>query len=580
MSRGIWDELGIAPTNDRAALRRAYAQRLRVTHPEDDPEGFQRLRAAYEHALFIARYEQADEEPAPPPAPAPSDIDNEPGSTELSAPEVGDESAHDNNPILPPDIALALARLDQCLHAEPPNGADLEAAATALCETALQHPIVAQHDAEAHVAELAIRTRPRSDAVLPILHSRFHWKADDRGSNYPYSIAAACARVEDLREKQQLELGYHWRHAPWRELRRAPKPWRWRILMSVTSLENNVRELLRHLRHSHESLVGDLHPDSVEWWDAYFARPRPLLVLTLPLFILTFILACLLIAPRYEKGALAIPGWASLAGALVSAGGIAGHLYLLQWPAQLWRARPQSQARGFALACLLASFLLTVVGFRVPLPAWATWSLGIAGLACIWWSYVVLPAFYADNGRNAFVRIGFGLLRNVPMLIWLLFVAGTGPEQLRLGSVVAAMTLFGVIALGIWPLEEIWSYELTRRQRTRWAVAILAIVGTIAAATWFAESSFALRVLTLAFLAALILQAADFSLTEGQLTFLMGACIFTLLLISVLSDLLTRNVSAPEQSAVVIGCSWFALNVAYKIGAWLHAQRQQTESPR
>ena len=50
----VWQELGIAPTAEVREIRRAYAQRLRHTHPEDDPEGFQRLRAAYESAMAAA----------------------------------------------------------------------------------------------------------------------------------------------------------------------------------------------------------------------------------------------------------------------------------------------------------------------------------------------------------------------------------------------------------------------------------------------------------------------------------------------------------------------------------------------
>ncbi|HYD86088.1 MAG TPA: hypothetical protein VEA80_01305 [Vitreimonas sp.] len=56
MSAEIWRHLGIAETADEAEVRRAYAERLKRTNPEDDPEGFKRLRNAYERALQIIRW--------------------------------------------------------------------------------------------------------------------------------------------------------------------------------------------------------------------------------------------------------------------------------------------------------------------------------------------------------------------------------------------------------------------------------------------------------------------------------------------------------------------------------------------
>ncbi len=51
----IWSLLGIEPTRDVAAIRRAYAQAARKYHPEEQPEEFQRVHTAYEKALEYAR---------------------------------------------------------------------------------------------------------------------------------------------------------------------------------------------------------------------------------------------------------------------------------------------------------------------------------------------------------------------------------------------------------------------------------------------------------------------------------------------------------------------------------------------
>jgi hypothetical protein len=52
----IWTILGIRATANERDIKRAYANQLKTTRPEDDPQGFQDLREAYETALRMARY--------------------------------------------------------------------------------------------------------------------------------------------------------------------------------------------------------------------------------------------------------------------------------------------------------------------------------------------------------------------------------------------------------------------------------------------------------------------------------------------------------------------------------------------
>ena len=51
-----WKTLGIAPTSDEAAIKKAYAARIREHRPDRDPEGFRAVRAAYEEALRLRAY--------------------------------------------------------------------------------------------------------------------------------------------------------------------------------------------------------------------------------------------------------------------------------------------------------------------------------------------------------------------------------------------------------------------------------------------------------------------------------------------------------------------------------------------
>ena len=50
----VWNILELEPTRDVSAIRRAYAEKTRTCHPEEDPTGFMELRKAYQAAMAYA----------------------------------------------------------------------------------------------------------------------------------------------------------------------------------------------------------------------------------------------------------------------------------------------------------------------------------------------------------------------------------------------------------------------------------------------------------------------------------------------------------------------------------------------
>lgn len=107
----VWSVLGMTASRDERAIKRAYAARLKVTRPEDDPAAFQVLNDAYQAALQLAR--QA------------SDLDwpDDEAAPRVELREAGDER-HDAPVVMPADGSSAEAPA-----AQPPDEAPVYVAA-------------------------------------------------------------------------------------------------------------------------------------------------------------------------------------------------------------------------------------------------------------------------------------------------------------------------------------------------------------------------------------------------------------------------------------------------------------------
>ena len=57
--------LGISETKEEEQIRQRYLTLLKETNPEDDPDGFRRLREAYEEALRLSKVQEEGEEEEP-----------------------------------------------------------------------------------------------------------------------------------------------------------------------------------------------------------------------------------------------------------------------------------------------------------------------------------------------------------------------------------------------------------------------------------------------------------------------------------------------------------------------------------
>ena len=93
-----WNILGLrSDTADEKQVRSAYARLLKVHRPDQDPEGFQRLRTAYEQALEWLKFRAINE------------LEEPPDDAEEWAPEVEPHVFADPAPVPPPPLPSSWA---------------------------------------------------------------------------------------------------------------------------------------------------------------------------------------------------------------------------------------------------------------------------------------------------------------------------------------------------------------------------------------------------------------------------------------------------------------------------------------
>ncbi|WP_053157114.1 J domain-containing protein [Pseudomonas sp. Pf153] len=195
-----WEVLGLSEDADKRSIKRQYASLLKRHRPDDDPEGFQKLRQAYEQALEWAQWQP--EAPTLSQLPAPLD--------DVQAPPPVPP-----HPLERPSPAQRLA--EQCLEGvDAANLADrLAQARLQGCERAFEHGLLQRCLPDEDNYALA-------EAAIEQLHWLTPWQREDLPHAATEHLRSrlmdhACSRLTEVLHDTQrfLDLARQLAASPW-----------------------------------------------------------------------------------------------------------------------------------------------------------------------------------------------------------------------------------------------------------------------------------------------------------------------------------------------------------------------------
>jgi hypothetical protein len=445
-----WQALGIPATREIGDIRRAYAARLKECHPEEDAEGFKRLRTAYESALRVARGAADTGGQLRPTAVGQISDQAQPSAGAISPQPADEDQRH---------FEHAFGRLEQLLK-EPtqPDSTALEGALNAVLDSPGAFHVGTWSTLDRRLARLLLVSVPRSDAILETVVQRLEWARADVVTARAKEVVVVVTRVADLETVAKLRSGTDADARAFQLFSRpAPKSWLVRRIKALY-LGYAVRDFFNKTLKSRPTLALWLDKTSVETWVKIFGQPRVSGrgLATMP------VLSAIAVIAVYIAWMLGLlghdPRWTGfLLAVCVGPALVLLNLYAFSWPIWLLLKRlkekvPPPWARW---GWLLAGAASVVLVSSLP----ATWptaalSLVLAAGLLVWATIGAHPVFVAE-GLGFYQKLKLSLLENLLALFWTGIVGWTIglPAGIATAGALGASAIAGRSMARMWKLD-------------------------------------------------------------------------------------------------------------------------------
>lgn len=458
-----WRTLGVPRNADRRDVRRAYAAKLRQNHPDDDPEGFIRLREAYDAAITLL--DRRDHEHARQQAEV-GPCERLPGS----GPDVAGDASQDAPPPPEPreqdctdqqqidaEVAAVEARMNALAHALAGDGPRDDASALAAFDALIAEPALDHIDIRGQVehwlADLMAHNIPRSDAIMRQAIASFDWSDQADPRRQPPAVGALFARLEEWALIEAMARPGHPLHRAYRLLSERRPLWWSRIDALSSALRRQIAEVIDLADYQTPGLSHSLDADAVAWWrdrvNQASGGTGHVGVLLIGVLIATMF--GILLQPGPAWVAIGVAGWAALVAVLMF--GFAG-------PIEALGARVATSRRWIREGWVIAVIAWPVLILALPAQPWAVILAAASTPIALLWMLVARERRHSDETLNPisvlFVAGVFGMCGTAVSLTFdwaqqaLLAIAALFTLAVRWLAIRDIGYLFHLRLVGVW----------------------------------------------------------------------------------------------------------------------------------